>query len=94
MTDQWDGSVECCGNCAYWPLGGYQHDWKGAEPIGIGGQHTNGEVSDCRRHAPSESDRNSHPGATARWPTTRKRDFCGDFELQSSASPKGGPQPF
>jgi hypothetical protein len=78
--DGWSPKVECCGNCAFWPLGNYQHDFKGAEPQGTGGHHTDGSVSDCRRYAPSHQRPDMYPSATARWPTTNKRDYCGEFE--------------
>lgn len=79
LNDSWNTKVECCGNCAFWPLGGFQHDWKGAEPLGISGYSTDGTVSECRRHAPIGLKEDS-PGATRRFPKTEKRDFCGDFE--------------
>jgi hypothetical protein len=82
MSDNWNSKVECCGNCAFWPLGNYQHDWAGAEPFGIGGHHTDGSVSECRRHAPRDLNRDRYPGATRLFPMTEKRDFCGDFELR------------
>ncbi len=82
MTKKWNTLVECCGNCAFWPLGGYQHDFAGAEPLGIGGHHTNGNVSECRRYAPRELDHERSPGATRHFPQTEKTDFCGEFELR------------
>lgn len=82
MSDNWNGSVECCGNCAYWPLGGYQHDWKGAQPLGAGGPHTDGTVSECRRHAPLAVNTARYPSADRLFPSTNRTDFCGDFELR------------
>lgn len=74
----WSMKVECCGNCAFWPLAGMN----GGEPFGIGGHHTDGSVSECRRHAPVGVKPDMDLHGSARWPTTRKRDFCGDFELR------------
>lgn len=82
MATNWNRSVENCGNCAFWPLAGYQHDWKGAEPQGTGGYMCDGTVSDCRRHAPREVHKDRYPGASAQWPQTNRNDFCGDFELR------------
>ena len=82
MSDNWNSKVECCGNCAFWPIGGYQHDFPGAKPLGIGGHHTDGDVSDCRRYAPRELDKEKYPTATGRWPQTNRDDFCGEFELR------------
>lgn len=76
----WNGKVECCGNCAFWPLNPYQVE--GSYPLGIGGPHTDGTVSECRRHAPTELDRAKYPSAERRFPTTNRSDFCGDFELR------------
>lgn len=82
MSNDWKTSIECCGNCAFWPLGGYQHDWRGAAPHGIGGPHTDGTVSECRRRAPVGLDHGKYPGAERLFPTTHRTDFCGDFELR------------
>jgi hypothetical protein len=81
MSD-WKYNVECCGNCAFWPLGGFQHDWKGAEPLGIGGPGTDGTVSECRRRAPVALDRSRYPGSDRLFPSTRRDDYCGDFEAR------------
>ncbi len=83
MSDKWNRSVECCGNCAFWPLG-YQSgsDHLGSEPYGIGGHHTDGSVSECRRHAPISANHEMRLSGSAIWPTTKKRDYCGDFELR------------
>ena len=80
--DRWNTSVECCGNCAFWPLGGYQSSYSGAQPLGCGGNQGDGSVSECRRHAPVSVNQDRHPGRTAVWPQVGVRDFCGDFELR------------
>lgn len=80
MSERWNLKVECCGNCAFWPLGNYQSDIDGAPPYGTGGHHTDGTVSDCRRRAPQDQDPSRYPSSTARWPQTNRNDFCGEFE--------------
>lgn len=81
MTN-WNDDAKVCGNCAFWPLGGYQHDWEGCEPLGIAGYGTDGTVSECRRHAPVVG-RHS-PGRSADWPQTEKLDSCGDFQHRTA----------
>lgn len=81
MSD-WKLSTICCGNCAFWPLAGYQHDWKGAEPLGCGGPGTDGSISECRRRAPIGFEPARYPSRTAIFPETNKRDHCGDFEAR------------
>lgn len=82
LNDNWNLKVECCGNCAFWPLGNFQHDWKGADPLGIGGHNTNGEVSECRLHGPIGIKDGIELHGDRKFPTTHKTDFCGDFELR------------
>jgi hypothetical protein len=78
----WNDRDRLCGNCRYWPLAGYQHDWEGCEPSGIGGHATDGSVSDCRRNAPAAVQADRYPSATALWPQTEKTACCGEFELR------------
>ena len=78
MTDRWNGKIECCGNCAFWPINPYSEGM----PYGMKGPHTDGTVSDCRRHAPREISPQRYPSDTAQWPTTKRDDCCGDFELR------------
>ena len=74
-------TAETCNSCRFWPTRG--------EPIdgrywGIGGPHTDGSVSDCRRHAPRQvKDRaSSYPHDSAIWPETKSYDWCGDYEAR------------
>lgn len=84
MSD-WKTNIECCGNCAFWPLKPYQHDWKGAEPLGISGYATDGTVSECRRYAPRQPQYDEYsPGSNRAFPKTERTDFCGEF------TPRGG----
>lgn len=76
----WNLKVECCGNCAFWPLNPYQSGEAEAYPLGTGGPHTDGSVSECRRHAPIALKHERYPSAERLFPTTRRQDFCGDFE--------------
>lgn len=78
----WKQSVECCGNCAFWPLNPYQHDTPGSYPLGQGGPHTDGSVSECRRRSPVSLDHGRYPCAERLFPTTNRSDYCGDFELR------------
>lgn len=81
---EWDGGKPVCGNCKYWALQGYQHDWEGAEPLGIGGTGADGSVSDCRANAPISllpGDARLH--GSAQWPTTKRKDWCGQFEQRT-----------
>jgi hypothetical protein len=80
---RWSSLVECCGNCAFWPLGGYQHNWKGAPPLGMCGPGSDGSLSECRRHAPNTTDQSKYPSKTAAWPSTARNDYCGDFERKA-----------
>lgn len=80
--DNWNDRAPLCGNCRHWPLSGYQFDWDGCEPLGTGGHSCDGTVSDCRLHAPIAVKSDRYPSETAMWPTTRKTDHCGDFELR------------
>ena len=80
MSD-WNQKVECCGNCAFWPLAHSQSEWS-REPYGIGGHHTDGSVSECRKHAPIGIADGMALHGDRKFPTTRKSDFCGDFELR------------
>lgn len=77
--NNWDERARLCGNCAFWPLQGYQFDWQGSEPLGTAGYATDGTVSDCRKAAPIGVSRDS-PGKTAVWPKTERTDCCGDFQ--------------
>lgn len=76
---QWKYSVMCCGNCAHWPTNQDQSD---RQPYGLGGPSGDGTVSDCRKRAPILLRTDRHPSATAEWPTTRRDDFCDEFELR------------
>lgn len=77
--EKWCEKQTICGNCRNWRLGAFQSDFDGAEPNGAGGHHTNGEVSDCLAHAPARNPDASDLSGNAVWPTTKKRDRCGDF---------------
>jgi len=79
----WDREAKLCANCRFWPLSGYGETvWKNdyGRPSGISGFQTDGSVSDCRRHAPTELNQERRPGETAIWPRTLATDYCGDFE--------------
>ena len=78
MTD-WSRYEKVCGNCQFWLLQGYQAYWEGAEPVGAGGYHTDGSASECRRHAPRDQSAAHELSGSARWPTTKRLDWCGDY---------------
>lgn len=78
--DNWNNKAKLCGNCAHWPLGGYQHKWPGAQPSGIGGHHCNGEVSECHAKSPIGENRDRSLSGGAIWPTTKREDSCGDYK--------------
>lgn len=81
----WNPKAIVCGNCQWWLLGNYQHDFEGAEPNGAGGHHCNGEVSECRRSLPGQTrGGDARLSGSAEWPTTRKLDFCGEFKQRGS----------
>lgn len=83
--------VQRCGSCKYWELSGYAQ-MNGMES-GVGGYHTDGSVSNCRRNAPQELRQDRYPSANVVWPQTNKTDWCGDW-LRRPASvdtrPKDG----
>jgi hypothetical protein len=78
-----------CELCRFWPLSSYSNGKIGDKYYGIGGHHTDGSVSDCRRRAPAMVDphRDAHLWGSARWPTTKREDWCGDFEARVSPEP-------
>lgn len=68
-----------CQDCRYWVA------TITADGIyGIGGPHTDGSVSECRRFAPTacDSDRRArmYPNASRVFPETHRADWCGEFE--------------
>jgi len=75
---------DTCGRCRFWPLMGYNKGKIGDTYYGIGGPGTDGSMSPCRRHAPTRD--TSRPDGdlfgSARWPTTNRGDWCGDFEAR------------
>lgn len=71
---------ERCEFCRYWPVSGGSDDrW-----YGLGGHNTDGSVSDCRRRAPAERREGRELHGSAEWPTTKRTDWCGDFEADPS----------
>lgn len=83
MSD-WDKSQKVCGNCRFWLLGHWQQD--GAEPRGAGGVGSDGGVSECRRRAPFELIHAMHLHGSAAWPTTKRLDWCGDYDSREVLS--------
>ena len=76
MAMDWDYTAIACGNCRYWPA---KRESYGV--YGIGGPHTDGSVSDCRRHPPIAVRQDRYPHSSAVWPATNREDWCGEFEL-------------
>ena len=74
MSSDWNDRERLCGNCEFWSLSDYQHDWPGCEPLG----YYQSNRSRCLRRSPRDTD------AGARWPETDKREWCGEFEMRST----------
>lgn len=86
----WDKNAKLCGNCRFWSLGNFQHDWEGAMPIGAGGREYGGSDSDCRKRAPIR-EMGYHtirgekvPVPHTAFPQTSVKDWCGDFESRGA----------
>lgn len=65
-------TTDTCETCRFWAR----------DPFGraLGGPHTDGSVSDCRRNAPIAVKADRYPLANAVWPQTHKLDFCGEHQ--------------
>ena len=79
---KWNYKVECCGNCAFWPLSSFSRNLNTDEPLGIGGLNCDGSVSECRKRAPMAIADSGELSGNRKFPTTRRDDFCGEFELR------------
>lgn len=80
-------SAERCETCRFWPL----RTKIGDHYIGIGGYNCDGSVSDCRRRAPVivEQGRDERLSGNGRWPTTKRDDWCGEYEARPVSEAEG-----
>lgn len=67
---------EQCSSCRFWALDDFGR--------ALGGYHTDGGYSQCRRHAPiftGDAQRDCYfAGKGTAWPYTAKDAWCGDYQ--------------
>ena len=80
-TKNWSDGAKLCGNCVHWDRASPARGTY--PPLGRSGPHTDGTLSECRRHAPRGVQAVGYSGRDdARWPHTSPTDWCGDFEAR------------
>lgn len=73
--------TERCDHCRFWALSKYNGGKIGDTYYGIAGHHTDGSMSDCRRHPPIVREPgNWNPLGEAIWPRTCRDSWCGEFQ--------------
>lgn len=81
---------ERCELCRFWQLSSYNGGKIGDQYNGVGGPHTDGSASNCRRHAPRHLQQLDRIYGRVDWPTTKRDEWCGEFEARPTSAPQPG----